>query len=82
LTKVVEKIFTEDNRESLRKCVAELEAKKSWLKAAVAESSETVAMLQRSLDNGVEVYNLLMVGNESMLAERNELCYHTEDLES
>jgi hypothetical protein len=34
------------------------------------------------LAHSVDDYNLLMVGNESMLAERNELRYHTEDLES
>jgi hypothetical protein len=31
---------------------------------------------------GIEDYNLLMLGNESLLAECNELCYHTEDLDS
>jgi hypothetical protein len=34
------------------------------------------------LDNAVEDYNLLMAGKESMLAERNDLCHHAEDLES
>jgi hypothetical protein len=38
-----------------------------------AESSKTIAKLQRSLDDGVEDYNLLMAGNESLLAEHNEL---------
>jgi hypothetical protein len=33
------------------------------------------------LDNGVEDYNLLMAGNESMLAESNNLSHCTEDLE-
>jgi septal ring factor EnvC (AmiA/AmiB activator) len=82
LTKVVEKIFSKDSRESLRKHIAEVEAENSRLKAAAAESSETITTLQRSLDNGVEDYNLLMAGNESLLAERNELRYCTEDLES
>jgi hypothetical protein len=38
--------------------------------------------MQRSLDNGVEDYNLLMAGNESKLAECNDLRHHTEDVES
>jgi hypothetical protein len=70
--KVVEKILAEDTGESLQKHVAELEA----------EEAELIAKLQRSLDNGVEDYNLLMVGNESLLAECNDLLPHAEDLES
>jgi hypothetical protein len=31
---------------------------------------------------GVEDYNLLLEGNNSLLAEHNELRYHSEDLES
>jgi hypothetical protein len=41
-----------------------------------------ITVLERSLAHAIEDYNLLMAGNESMLAERNELCYRTEDLES
>jgi hypothetical protein len=80
--KVVEKILAEDTGESLQKHVAELEAENSRLTTVVAESSEIIAKLQRSLDNGVEDYNLLMVGNESLLAECNDLLPHAEDLES
>jgi hypothetical protein len=34
------------------------------------------------LDDGVEDYNLLMAGNDILLAECNDLCNCTEDLES
>jgi hypothetical protein len=47
-----------------------------------AESSETIVKMQRSLDSGVEDYNLLMVGNECLLAEHNDLRHRTEDIES
>jgi hypothetical protein len=82
LTKVVEKILVEDNGESLRKRIAELEAENSQLTTAIVESSKTISKLRHSFDNGVEDYNLLMAGNESMLAERNDLHHHAEDLES
>jgi predicted nucleic acid-binding Zn-ribbon protein len=85
LTKVVEKILAKDAGESLRKCVAKLELENSQLTTVIAESSKTIAKMQHSLDNGVEDYkdyNLLMVSNESPLAERNDLCHHTKDLES
>jgi hypothetical protein len=39
-------------------------------------------MLECSFGHGVEDYSLLMAANESLLAEHNELCYCTEDLES
>jgi hypothetical protein len=39
-------------------------------------------MLECSLLRSVEDYNLLMVGKESLLAERNKLHYRTEDLEA
>jgi chromosome segregation ATPase len=45
LTKVVEKIIAENNGESLRKCVAELEEENSQLTTVAAESSETIAKL-------------------------------------
>jgi hypothetical protein len=34
------------------------------------------------VDDGVEDYNLLMAGNESLLAERNDMCHRIRDLES
>jgi hypothetical protein len=82
LMKDVEKILADDVGESLWKRVLKLEAENSRLTATAVESSETITKMQRSLDNGVEDYNLLMAGNESMLAEHNDLCHHTEDLES
>jgi hypothetical protein len=36
-------------------------------------------MLEHSLAHSVEDYNLLMAGNESLLAECNKLRYHTKD---
>jgi hypothetical protein len=50
------------------------------MRATVKESAEMIAMLQRSVDAGIEDYDLLMEGNKSLLAERNEFCYHCEDL--
>jgi cell division protein FtsB len=82
LTKIIEKILAEDDGESLQKRVAELEAENSRLTTVAAQSSETIPKMLRSLDSGVEDYNLLMAGNERLLAERNDLCHHTEDLES
>jgi hypothetical protein len=60
----------------------ELEAENSWLTTVAAESSETIAKMQCSFDNGVEDYNLLVAGNEILLAEGNDLCNHSKDLES
>jgi hypothetical protein len=37
--------------------------------------------LQCAVDNGVEDYNLLMAGNSSLLAKRNDFHYRCEDLE-
>jgi uncharacterized protein YydD (DUF2326 family) len=80
--KTAEKIMAEDSGESLWKCIADLEAENSCLKATTTESAETIDMLQRSVDSGIEDYNLLQEGNKSLLGEHNELCYHTEDLEA
>jgi chromosome segregation ATPase len=80
--KAVEKIMSEDSRESLQKHIAELEAEKSCLKASATESAETINMLQRSVNSGIEDYNLLQEGNKSLLAEHDELRYRSEDLES
>jgi BMFP domain-containing protein YqiC len=82
LTKVIEKIFAEDNEETLHKRIVELEAKNSQLATATTKCSETIAQLQRSLANGVEDYNLLMAGNDSLLVEHNDLRNCTKDLES
>jgi hypothetical protein len=46
------------------------------------ESTETIAMLQCSVDAGIEDYNLLMEGNKSLLAERDEFRYRSSDLET
>jgi hypothetical protein len=67
LTKVVEKIIVEDSRETLQKCVAELESENSKLKATVVESAKE--------------YEVLQLGNASLLAEHNDFCYRCEDLE-
>jgi hypothetical protein len=67
LTGAAKTIIAEDNGALLRKHIAELEMERSTL--------------QHAVDNGVKDYNLLMAGNESLLAERNDFCYHCEDLE-
>jgi uncharacterized protein YacL (UPF0231 family) len=82
LTKTVENIIIEDSGEPLRKCIAELEVENSQLKATGVESAKTITTLQRSVDARVEDYNLWMEGNKSLLAEHNELRYHSDDLES
>jgi hypothetical protein len=82
LTKIIEKILAEDDGESLQKRVAELEVENSRLSTVAAQSSKTITKMQRSLDGGVEDYNLLMAGNERPLAEHNDLHHHTEDLET
>jgi hypothetical protein len=58
--KATEKIIIEDSEESLRKHVVELESENSKLKATVTESTE---------------YEVLQLGNASLLAESNELRY-------
>jgi hypothetical protein len=56
--------------------------KKTPVKATAVESSETITTPQRSVDDGIEDYNLLLEGNKSLLDEHNELCYRSEYLES
>jgi hypothetical protein len=65
--KAVEKNIIEDSGETLWKCVAELESENSKLKATIAESAEE--------------YEVLQLGNASLLAERNDFRYRCEDLE-
>jgi SMC interacting uncharacterized protein involved in chromosome segregation len=65
--KAVDKIVVEDDGERLRKLIAELESENCELKAAVTEASG--------------YYEVLQLGNSSVLAEHNEFCYQCEDLE-
>jgi hypothetical protein len=37
-------------------------------------------MPQHAMENGIEDYDLLLEGNKSLLAERDDFCYHCEDL--
>jgi SMC interacting uncharacterized protein involved in chromosome segregation len=67
LTKAAETIIAEDSGATLHRHIAELEVEKNTM--------------QRAVDNGIEDYNLLMVGNESLLAERNDFRYRCEELE-
>jgi hypothetical protein len=57
--KAVERIITEDSGELLQKRIVELEAENSRLKATAVESYETIRTQQRSVDIGIEDYNLL-----------------------
>jgi hypothetical protein len=68
LTKAVEEIITEDNREALWKHVAELELENSKMKATVTESAEECDVLQ--------------LGNVSLLAEHNDFWDRCQDLEA
>jgi SMC interacting uncharacterized protein involved in chromosome segregation len=65
--KAVEKIVTEDDSERLRKHVAELESDNCKLKADIVYASED--------------YEVLQLGNASLLAERSDFRYQCEDLE-
>jgi peptidoglycan hydrolase CwlO-like protein len=67
LTRAVKTIIAEDSGASHRKRITELEEDKSTLQCA--------------MDNGVEDYNLLLMGNHSLLAECNDFKYHCENLE-
>jgi FtsZ-binding cell division protein ZapB len=67
LTRVAETIIAEDSGALLRQHIAELKEDKSTL--------------QHTVDNGVNDYNLLQVGNNSLLAERTDFKYNFEDLE-
>jgi hypothetical protein len=62
LTKAAETIIAEDSGASLRQHIAELEAEKN--------------LLQRAVENGIEDYDLLLEGNKSLLAERDDFRYH------
>jgi hypothetical protein len=64
--KAIEKIVAEDSKETLRRCVVELELENSKLKATVTETSED--------------YEVLQLGYASFLDERNDICYRCEDL--
>jgi hypothetical protein len=80
LTKVAKTIITEDNGVLLRERIVELKIENSQLRATTAESAEKICTLQWDVDNGVEDYNLLMEGNESLLAEHSDFHYRYEDL--
>jgi hypothetical protein len=65
----------------LWKRVTELEEANAQLKASNAEmqqtidiSSKAVALLRCELDEEIENYELLRIGNESLLDERNKAC--------
>jgi hypothetical protein len=53
----------------------------SQLKATAAESADMITTLQRTVDIGVKDYALLMEGNKSLLAERDDLHHLCEGLE-
>jgi hypothetical protein len=66
LTKAAETIIAEDTIASLRQRIAKLEAEKNTV--------------QHTVENGNEDYDLLLEGNKSLLAERNNFHYRCEDL--
>jgi hypothetical protein len=59
--KAVEKVVTKEDGERLQKCVAGLESENCKLKAAAAEASKD--------------YEVLYLGNSSLLAKRNDIHY-------
>jgi hypothetical protein len=68
LTRVVESIIAEDSGVPLLRRIAVLEEDKN--------------MLQRAVDHGIEDYYPLVMGNKSLLSERNELKCHYKDLQA
>jgi hypothetical protein len=66
LTRASETINAEDSRAPLHRHIAELEEDKNTLQCA--------------LDHSIEDYNLLVMGNKSLLSERNELKCNCEAL--
>jgi hypothetical protein len=50
------------------------------LKTAATEFAEMIGMIQRTVNNGIEDYNLLMEGNKRLLAEHDEFLYCYKDL--
>jgi hypothetical protein len=68
LTRAAETIIAKDSGASLHRHIAELEGDKS--------------MLQCALDHSIEDYNLLVIGNKSLLFEHNELKCRCVDLQA
>jgi hypothetical protein len=46
----------------------------------IAEIEAEKEALQHIVDNGIEDYDLLLEGNKSLLAERDDFHYHCKDL--
>jgi hypothetical protein len=90
LSKMAKKIIAEDEGSAaLQRRVVELKEANAQLKMSNAEmqqtidiSSEVVTLLRCELDEEIENYELLRIGNESLLAERNDAHYRVADLES
>jgi hypothetical protein len=66
LTRAAKTIIAEDSGESLHRRIVELEDEKNTL--------------QRVVDHSIEDYNLLVMGNKSLLSERNDFKCRCEDL--
>jgi hypothetical protein len=66
LTSATETIIAEDSRVPLGRHIVELEEDKNTL--------------QHTLDHSIKDYNLLVMGNKSLLSERNELKCRCQDL--
>jgi ABC-type arginine transport system ATPase subunit len=90
LSKVVETIILEDEGSvALQKRVVELEEMNVQLEVSNAEmeltvsrSSEAITLLRRQLDEQLENYELLRLGNASLLEKRIEAQYRANELES
>jgi ABC-type arginine transport system ATPase subunit len=87
---VVETIILEDEGSvELQKRVVELEEMNVQLEVSNAEmeltvsrSSEAITLLRRQLDEQLENYELLRLGNASLLEKRIEAQYRANELES
>jgi hypothetical protein len=68
LTRVVETIIVEDSGASFHRHIAVLEEDKN--------------VLQHAVDHSIEDYNLLVIGNKSLLSECNDLKCRYKDLQA
>jgi formiminotetrahydrofolate cyclodeaminase len=68
LTRATKIIIAEDSGVSLRRRIAELEEDKNTLQCTV--------------DHSIEDYNLVVIGNKSLLSKRNDLKCRWEDLQA
>jgi ABC-type arginine transport system ATPase subunit len=60
----------------------QLEVSNAEMELTVSRSSEAITLLRRQLDEQLENYELLRLGNASLLEKRIEAQYRANELES